>query len=132
MVTAGFAVTLRFVGWPRDEANLGIIGAILAGLGFVGSVSLGHLGEKKGYVIERYTKYIAVPSYALSFLQNTHTTGPRLNMKTVFTRYGDSHVKDISYTRVYETSTGCPISIYPSLGMRQLFGNVTMGRWRHN
>ena len=36
------------------------------------------------------------------------------------------------YTRVSETSAGCLRSIYPSLGMRQLFGDVTMGQWRHN
>ena len=38
----------------------------------------------------------------------------------------------ISYTRVYETSAGELRSIYPSLGMRQLFGDVTMGPWRHS
>ena len=55
----------------------------------------------------------------------------------------------VSYTRVYETSAGCLRSfclvhqgcetsagclrsIYPSLGMRQLFGDVTIGQWRHN
>ena len=38
----------------------------------------------------------------------------------------------VSYTRVCETSTGCLRSIYPSLGMRQVFGDVTMGQWRHN
>ena len=32
----------------------------------------------------------------------------------------------VSYTRACETSTGCLRSIYPSLGMRQLFW------WRHN
>ena len=38
----------------------------------------------------------------------------------------------VLYTRAYETSAGCLRSIYPSLGMRQLFGDVTMGQWRHN
>ena len=38
----------------------------------------------------------------------------------------------VSYTQVSETSAGCLRSIYPSLGMRQLFGDVTMGQWRHN
>ena len=38
----------------------------------------------------------------------------------------------VSYTRVSETSAGCLRSIYPNLGMRQLFGDVTMGEWRHN
>ena len=38
----------------------------------------------------------------------------------------------VSYTRACETSGGCLRSIYPSLGMRQLFGDVTMGQWRHN
>ena len=38
----------------------------------------------------------------------------------------------VSYTRVSQTSAGCLRSIYPSLGMRQLFGYVTMGQWRHN
>ena len=33
----------------------------------------------------------------------------------------------VSYVRVYETSAGGLRSIYPSLGMRQLFGDVTMG-----
>ena len=33
----------------------------------------------------------------------------------------------VSYTRACETSAGCLRSIYPSLGMRQLFGDVTMG-----
>ena len=31
----------------------------------------------------------------------------------------------VSYTRACETSAGCLRSIYPSLGMRQLFGDVT-------
>ena len=62
-----------------------------------------------------------------------------------------SQYKDrlVSYTRAWETSAGCLRSIclvhpgvpdnagclrsiYPSLGMRQLFGDVTMGQWRHN
>ena len=34
----------------------------------------------------------------------------------------------VSYTRVYETSARCLRSIYPSLGMRQLFDDVTMGK----
>ena len=34
----------------------------------------------------------------------------------------------VSYTRACETSAGCLRSIYPSLGMRQLFGDVTMGQ----
>ena len=38
----------------------------------------------------------------------------------------------VSYTRVSETSAGCLRSIYPSVGMIQLFGDVTMGQWRHN
>ena len=38
----------------------------------------------------------------------------------------------VSYTRACETSAECLRSIYPSLGMRQLFRDVTMGRWRHN
>ena len=38
----------------------------------------------------------------------------------------------VSYTRACETSAGCLRSIYPSLGMRQLFGDVTIGQWRHN
>ena len=33
----------------------------------------------------------------------------------------------VSYTLGCETSAGCLRSIYPSLGMRQLFGDVTMG-----
>ena len=33
---------------------------------------------------------------------------------------------------VCETSAGCLRSIYPSLGRRQLFGDVTIGQWRHN
>ena len=73
-----------------------------------------------------------------------HWSGPCLNIKTVFPRYGDSHVKDkmvtrpsclvhpVSYTWVYKTSAGCLRLIYPSLGMRQLLGDVTMGQWRHN
>ena len=48
-------------------------------------------------------------------------------------RYTNSNVDlHVSYTWVYETSAGCLRSIYPSLGMRQLFGDVTMGQWRHN
>ena len=39
---------------------------------------------------------------------------------------------DKEFIRVYETSAGCLRSIYPRLGMRQLFGDVTMGQWRHN
>ena len=38
----------------------------------------------------------------------------------------------VSYTRPCETSAGCLRSIYLSLGMRQLFDDVTMGQWRHN
>ena len=38
----------------------------------------------------------------------------------------------VSYTQVFETGAGCLRSIYPSLGMRQLFGDVTVGQWRHN
>ena len=38
----------------------------------------------------------------------------------------------VSYSRVYETSSGGLRAIYPSLGMIQLFGDVTMGQWRHN
>ena len=38
----------------------------------------------------------------------------------------------VSYAQVSETSAGCLRSIYPSLGMRQLCGDVTMGQWRHN
>ena len=39
----------------------------------------------------------------------------------------DGIVQDcnVSYTLVSETSAGCLRSIYPSLGMRQLFGDVT-------
>ena len=37
----------------------------------------------------------------------------------------------VSYTQACETSPGCLRSIYPSLGMRQLFGDVTMGQWLH-
>ena len=61
--------------------------------------------------------------------------GTRLNIKTVFPRYGIPTLKIrrsrnrlVSYIRVYETSAGCRRSIYPSLGMRQLFGDATMGR----
>ena len=38
----------------------------------------------------------------------------------------------VSYTRACETSAGCLRSIYLSLGLRELFGDVTMGQWRHN
>ena len=38
----------------------------------------------------------------------------------------------VSYTRVCETSAGWLRSIYPSLGLRQFFGDFTMGQWRHN
>ena len=40
--------------------------------------------------------------------------------------YIDGLVRDcsVSYTRVCETSSGCLRSIYPSLGMRQLFDDV--------
>ena len=38
----------------------------------------------------------------------------------------------VSCIRVYETSAEGLRSIYPSLDMRQLFGDVTMGQWRHN
>ena len=40
--------------------------------------------------------------------------------------------QDISNIWVFETGAECLRSIYPSLGMRQLFGDVTMGKWRHN
>ena len=36
------------------------------------------------------------------------------------------------YTQVYETNTGGLRSIYPSLEMRHLFGDVTMGQWHYN
>ena len=38
----------------------------------------------------------------------------------------------VSYTPAYETSARCLRSIYPSLDMRQLFDDVTMGQWRNN
>ena len=38
----------------------------------------------------------------------------------------------VLYTPVFETSARCLRSIYLSLGMRQLFGNITMGWWHHN
>ena len=38
----------------------------------------------------------------------------------------------VPYNWVCETSVGCLRSIYPSLGMIQLFGDVTMGKWRQN
>ena len=38
----------------------------------------------------------------------------------------------VLYTLVSETSAGCLRLIYPSLGMRQLFRDATMGQWRHN
>ena len=42
------------------------------------------------------------------------------------------NAKNEENAKVLETSAGCLRSIYPSLGMRQLFGDVTMGQWRHN
>ena len=42
------------------------------------------------------------------------------------------HEYIVSYTQACETNPGCLRSIYPSLGMRQFFGDVTMGQWRHN
>ena len=46
----------------------------------------------------------------------------------------DGLVQDgsVSYTRVYETNAGDMRLIYPSLGMRQLFDDVTISQWRHN
>ena len=35
-------------------------------------------------------------------------------------------------TWVFETRAGCLRSIYPSLDMIQLFGDVTIVQWRHN
>ena len=43
-----------------------------------------------------------------------------------------TEISYVPYTQACETSAGCLRSIYPSLGMRQLFGDVTMGQWRHN
>ena len=50
------------------------------------------------------------------------------------TRHCTVHVLHsvVSHTRVYETSAGGLRSIHPSLGMRQLFSDVTMSHWRHN
>ena len=39
---------------------------------------------------------------------------------------------NVSHAWTCETSAGCLRSIHPSLGMRQLFGDVTRGQWRHN
>ena len=33
--------------------------------------------------------------------------------------------------QICDTSAGCLRSIYPSLGMRQHFGDVIMDQWRH-
>ena len=38
----------------------------------------------------------------------------------------------VSYTRACKTNAGCLRSIYPSLGIRQLFGDITMAQWRHS
>ena len=70
--------------------------------------------------------------YPTIIKRNKSRTGPRLNTKTVFLRYGDSHVKDktvdrlVWNTRVYDTTPGGLRSIYSSLGTRQLFGDVTI------
>ena len=50
---------------------------------------------------------------------------------TPYQSYPESLV-DLLDKLMYETRAGCLRSIYPSLGMRQLFGDVTMGQWRHN
>ena len=57
--------------------------------------------------------------------------------KDHLSRYEDFHVKDkmvvrpscLAHPGVQDKRQ---VSIYPSLGMRQLFGDVTMGQWRHN
>ena len=47
-------------------------------------------------------------------------------------RQGSEIVLQVSYMRVYEISAGGVRSIYPTLGIRLLFGDVTMNQWRHN
>ena len=70
--------------------------------------------------------------YPTIIKRNKSRTGPSLNIKTVFLRYWDFHVKDktvyrvVSNTRVYDTTPGGLRSIYSSLGTRQLFGDVTI------
>ena len=39
---------------------------------------------------------------------------------------------EVSYTQQYETSAGCLRSVYPSLRMIQLFGDVTLSWASHN
>ena len=75
----------------------------------------------------------------IPLLFKCRASGPRFNIKTVFHMYEIPMLKIrrsrdrlVSYTRVSETSAGCLRLIYPSLGMRQIFGDVTMGQWRHN
>ena len=72
------------------------------------------------------------PSYL--YHGNPHTW-ERLYIETGHcVSYGGLPRQDIvvSYTQPCETSAGCLRSIYLSLGVRQLFGYVTMGQWRHN
>ena len=57
------------------------------------------------------------------------TISDAINGTNIFVTVWNNYV---SYTRVSETSAGCLRSIYPSLGMRQLFGDATKGQWRHN
>ena len=66
-------------------------------------------------------------------------TGSRFSIEILSCQFRNSIIETrrsqdriVSYTRACETSAGCLRSIYPSLGMRQLFGDVTIGQWRHN
>ena len=73
-------------------------------------VATAHLSRTQSYIFHKYDLSNAWKEYNLQQL-----VGP----------VGEYFV---SYTRVNETSAGCLRSIYPSLGMRQLFGDVTMGQ----
>ena len=51
------------------------------------------------------SKWATISSNMKSKLDHNKKTGPRLNIKTVFPRYGDSHIK-------YKTYTGKTVSLY--------------------
>ena len=86
--------------------------------------------------LNQYEIFIYLPKQAIKY---TYTQTVQLDLMTTISypmltcsHPAQCQTADVSYTRACETSAGCLRSIYPSLGLRQLFGDVTMGQWRHN
>ena len=60
----------------------------------------------------RHCLHVLVPSVYAETSVDKETPGPRLNIKTVFPRYGDSHVKDKTVARHGDPYTGKTTSLY--------------------